>query len=108
MNSWINAIFLSLNFNKTYLQFRTKNDIDNILYTNYLNKIVANLPYTKFQGLLVGDIVLWNNHIDQFISKLNFACYAMRAVNATLSCNVIFSVRSFYHNLWNSILGKYR
>jgi predicted cation transporter len=34
---------------------------------------------------MVDDNLTWNNHIDQLISKLNSACYAMRAVNALLS-----------------------
>jgi hypothetical protein len=93
INSWFKANFLSLNFNKTYLQFQTKNYIDNILHINYLNKTIANVPYTKFLGL-VGDASLtWNNHIDQLISRLNSACYAIRAVNAMMSRKAL---RMFY------------
>jgi hypothetical protein len=36
-------------------------------------------------GLMVDDNLTWKNHIDQLISKLNSASYAIRAVNATLS-----------------------
>ena len=43
--SWFKAIFLLFIFNKTYyLQFGTKNCIDNTLDTNYLNKTIANVP----------------------------------------------------------------
>jgi hypothetical protein len=78
INLWFKANFLSLNFDKTYyLQFRTKNCIDNTLDINYLNK--------KFLGLMVDDKLTWNNDIDQLISKLSSACYAIRAVNAMLS-----------------------
>jgi len=38
-------------------------------------------PYTKFLGLVVDDTRTWDNHIDQLISRLNSACYAIRAVN---------------------------
>jgi hypothetical protein len=54
--SWFKAIFLLFNFNKTYyLQTGTKNCIDNRLDTNYLNKTIANVPYTKDLGLVVDD-----------------------------------------------------
>jgi hypothetical protein len=56
--SWFKANFLSFNFNKMYyLQFQTKNYIDNTLDTNYLNKTIANVPYTKYLGLVVDDTV---------------------------------------------------
>ena len=52
---------------------------------NCLNNNIANHPYPKFLGLMVDDNLTWNNHIDQLISKLNSACYAVRVVNALLS-----------------------
>jgi len=75
---WFKANFLSFNFNKTYyLQFQTKNYIDNTLDINYLNKNIAYRPYTKFPGLMVDDNLTWKNNINQLISKLKSACYAM-------------------------------
>ena len=54
--SWFKASFLSRNFNKMYyLQFCTENCIDTTLDTNYMNKTAANIPYTKFLGLMVDD-----------------------------------------------------
>jgi len=50
-----------------------------------LNKTVANVPYIKFLGLVVDDILIWDNHIGQLISRLNCACFAIRAVKAMLS-----------------------
>jgi len=47
-----------------------------------LNKNIANLPYTKFLGLLLVNNVTWKNHIDQLIYKLNSTCYAVRPVSA--------------------------
>ena len=86
INLWFKANFLSLKFTKTYyLPFQTKNYIDNTLDISYLNKNIANHPYTKFLFLMVDDNLTWNNHIDQFISKLNSACFTIRAVNAMLS-----------------------
>jgi len=47
---------------------------------NYLNKTIGNVPHTEFLGLVVDDTLTWDNHIDQLISRLNSACYAIRAV----------------------------
>jgi len=49
INSWFKANFLSLNLKKTfYLQFQRKYHINYTLDINYLNKPIANLPYTNF------------------------------------------------------------
>jgi len=49
----------------------------------------------------------WNNHIDQLISKLNSACYAIRAVNATLSRKGLRTYFSYVHSImsYGIILG---
>ena len=41
--------------------------------------------YTKFLGLLIDDTLTWDNHIDQLISRLNSACYSIRAIKSALS-----------------------
>jgi len=103
INLWFKANFLPLNFNKAYyLQFRTKNYIDNTLDINYLNKNIANHPCTKFLGLMVDDNLTWNNHIDQLISKLNSVCYEIRAVNAMLSRK---ELRMLYFSYVHSIIS---
>ena len=68
-----------------YLEFRTKNCIDTTLDINCFNKTIPNVPYTKFLGLVIDDTLTWENHIDHFISRLNPACYAVRAIKAMLS-----------------------
>jgi len=97
INSWFKANFLLFNLTKTYyLQFQTKNYIGNILDINYLNKPIANLSYTKFLGLVIDDTLIWNNYIDQLISRLNSACYAIRAVNAILSRKALWMLYFLY------------
>ena len=92
-----------LNFNKRYyLQFQTKHYIDNTLDVNYLNKIIANVPYTKFLDLEDEDTLTWDNHIDQLISRLNSACYAIRAVNALLSRKAL---RTLYFSYVHSTIS---
>ena len=101
--SLLKANFLLLNFNQTYyLQFRTKNYIDNTLDINYLNNTIANVPYTKFLGLLVDDTLTWDTHSDQLISRLNSASYATRAVNVMLSRK---TSRMLYFSYVHSIIS---
>jgi len=84
--SWFKVNFLLLNFNKTNnLEFKSKNCIDTTLDINYFNKSIANVPYTEFQDLVTDDTLTWDNHTDHLISRLNSACYAIRAVTAMLS-----------------------
>ena len=52
---------------------------------NNFNKNIANIPYTNFLCLLTDDTQTWDNHIDQLISILDSACYAITAVKAMLS-----------------------
>jgi hypothetical protein len=80
INSWFKANLLSLNINKTcFLHFRNKNNIDNTLMINYMNKTITNVLSVKFLVLQVGDTLSWDKHINQISSKLSSACYAVRA-----------------------------
>jgi hypothetical protein len=84
--SWFQANFLSLNFNKMYyLEFRTINCTDITLDVIHFNKFTANVTHTQFLGLVIDYTLTWNNHIDQFISRLNCACYTIKAAKAMLS-----------------------
>jgi len=42
-----------------YLEFRTKICIDTMLGINYFNTTIANVPYTKFLGLVIDDTLTW-------------------------------------------------
>jgi len=42
-----------------YLEFRTKICTDNMLDINYFTTTIANVPYTKFLGLVIGDTLTW-------------------------------------------------
>ena len=51
-------------------------------------------------------LLTWNNHIYQLISRLNSACYAIRAVNAMLSRKALGTLHfscSFYHIIFGVI-----
>jgi len=98
-----------LNFNKTYyLEFKTKNCIDTTLDINYFNTTIANVTYTKFLGLVIDDSLTWDNHIDQLIFRLNYACYAITAVKAVLSRKALKMLYFSYvhsHILWHIFGG---
>jgi len=51
---------------------------------------------------MVNDNLTWKKHIDQLISKLNSACYAIRAVNVTLSRELL---RMLYFLYVHSIMS---
>jgi len=51
---------------------------------------------------MVDDNLTWNNHTDQLISKLNSACYAIRAVNALFSRK---GLRMLYFSYVHSIIS---
>jgi len=77
-------------------------DRPHTLDIKYLNKSIANSLYSTFLGLMVDDNLTWKKHIDQFISKLNSACYAIRAVNVTLSKKAL---RMLYFSYIHSIIS---
>ena len=85
-----------------YLEFRTKICIDTMLDIDCFNTTIANVPYTKFLGLVVDDTLTWDNYIDQLISRLNSACYAIRAVKAMLSRKAL---RMLYFSYAHSIIS---
>ena len=98
-----------LNFNKTYyLEFKTKNCIDTTLDINYFNTTISNVTYTKFLVLVIDDSLTWDNHIDQLIFRLNYACYAITAVKAVLSRKALKMLYFSYvhsHILWHIFGG---
>ena len=54
--------------------------IHNIFDANCFNKIIVNIPYKNFPCLMTDDTLTWDNHIDQLISGLKSAYYAITAV----------------------------
>ena len=46
---------------------------------------IDHISSTKFQGLIIDEMLSWKNPINQLMSVLNSACFAVRAVNAITS-----------------------
>jgi len=56
-----------------------------MLDINYFDKTIASIPYTNFLCLVTDDKITYVNHIDQLISRLKSACYAILYVISMLS-----------------------
>jgi hypothetical protein len=80
-SNWFQSNLLSLNCDKThFLQLLTKkhNEIKIQIITS--NSIITNINSIKFLGLIIESTLSWKNHITGLTSKLNKACYAIRAI----------------------------
>jgi len=78
INDWFKINHLILNYNKTHsLQFNTKNSRDYDLKLNCQGHCVKSSSNTKFWGLIIDDSLSWKAHIDQMMSDLNMACFAI-------------------------------
>jgi len=59
-------------------------------------KHITKISSTKFLGLIIDKTLLWKNHIDQIMSKLRSACYAIKTVNVTMSQEILRMTYFFY------------
>jgi len=48
-------------------------------------KHIAKISSTKFLGLIIDKTLQWKHHIDQIMSKLSSACYAIKTVKVMMS-----------------------
>jgi hypothetical protein len=79
--NWFQSNLLSLNSNKThFLQFLTKKHNEMKIQIMASNSIITNINSTKFLGLTIDCTLSWGEHILGLSSKLNKACYAIRAI----------------------------
>jgi hypothetical protein len=82
VNEWFRNNLLSPNLDKTtYLQFRTKNSQipdSNIIL---LNNQITSSRNTTFLGLTIEETLSWKCHINQVLSRLSSACYALRLLH---------------------------
>jgi hypothetical protein len=101
LNNWFCSNCLSLSYNKSYfLQFCTKkqNKIDIQIIQS--NTILTNSNSTKFLGITLDNMLTWTEHIANLTTKLNKACFAIRAIKPYMSLSVLRSVYfSYFHSL---------
>ena len=100
---WFQSNLLALNYDKThFIQFQAKNqDLPKIQLATP-DTVITNVNSTKFLGIIIDGSLSWKEHISDLTSKLNKACYAIRAVKPLLSVHVL---RTIYFSYFHSIMS---
>ena len=100
-NNWFLCNLLTLNYNKThFLQFFVKkqNEIKIQIITS--NTILTNINSTKFLDLTIDSTPSWREHIAALTTKLNKACFAIRAIKHFMTLKVLKMVYfSYFHSI---------
>ena len=103
MKNWFQSNLLALNCDKThFLQFLTKKHIEITLKIFASNSVITNTNSTKFLGLIIDNTLSWRDHIVELTSKLNKACYAIRAIKPFMSLDVL---RMIYFSYVHSVMS---
>ena len=103
INDWFRGNSLSLNFDKTYfLQFRPKNIYEINIKISCDKKLIIETKNTKFLGIDIDCSLSWKNHIDQMMTELSRACYAIRYVKHFMSQETL---RTIYFSYFHSTLS---
>lgn len=69
--------------------------------TGYYSKQIVNTTCTKFLELTINNMLSWKSHIDQLMSKLSIACYAIRTIQLFKSQETL---RTIYFSYAHSIM----
>jgi len=56
------------------------------------NKLIKETQNTKFLGLAVDSSLSWKSHIDQMMTNLSRACYAVRCVQHFMSQDTLRTI----------------
>ena len=81
INAWFINNRLTLNFNKTqFLEFRTNHYSNDIIQSAYDIKGITSATEARFLGLTLDNTLSWKKHIEQVVSKMCSACYALRNI----------------------------
>jgi len=91
-----------LNFKRTtYFQFRKKNSQKLSSNIKLLNNQITNSTNTKFLGLTVEETLSWKCHINQILSRLCSACYAMNVITPLMLEDIL---KMIYYSYVHSII----
>jgi len=103
INNWFLSNLLIVNYNKThFLQFFTKKHKEIPLQILAGNSLLANINSTKFLGLTIDSRMSWKDHIMALTTKLNKACFAIRAMKPVLTLKVL---RMTYYSYFHSVMS---
>ena len=84
-----------------YLQFLTKNSQKLDLNITLMNNQITISTNTKFLGLNIEETLSWKGHIDQIMTMLSSACYALRIVTPLMPEDIL---KMIYYTYVHSIL----
>jgi hypothetical protein len=87
---------------KHFLQFLTKKTYWNKNADNFFQYNITNINSTKFLGLIIDNTLSWEYHITGLTSKLNKACYAIRAIKPLMSLEV---TKMIYYSYVHSVIS---
>jgi hypothetical protein len=84
------------------LQLLTKKHKEIKMQIIYSNTIITNINSTRFLGLIIDSSLSWKDHIIELTSKLNKACYAIRAIKPFMSLDVM---KMIYYSYVHSVIS---
>jgi hypothetical protein len=101
INNWFLSNLLTLNYNKThFVQFFVKKQNKIKIQITSSNTILTNINSTKFLGLTIDSTMSWKEHLAALTSKLNKACFAIRAIKPFMTRRVLKMVYfSYFHSI---------
>ena len=101
--NWFQSNLLTLNCDKThFLQFLTKKHNEIKMQIISSNTIITSINSTKFLGLITDSTLSWKDHIAGLTSKLNKACFAIRAIKPFMSLDVM---KMIYYSYVHSVIS---
>jgi hypothetical protein len=80
---------------------RTKNSQKLDSNITLLNNQIANSTNTKFLGLTIDETLSWKCHINQILSRLSSACYALKVITPLMSDDTL---KMIHHSYVHSII----
>jgi hypothetical protein len=95
----------------SFYSFSTKkqNEIKMQIMCN--KQVITDIHSTRFLGLTIDNTLSWKEHIVELTSKLNKACYAIKAIKLFVSRDVLKMTFSYVHSIMYviryCILGKF-
>jgi hypothetical protein len=78
LNNWFKRNIISLNLEKHYIHFLTKNTSSTFMQISEKNKKIPNIIYAKFLDLIIDNTLSWKNPIDQLNKANQAACLKLR------------------------------
>jgi hypothetical protein len=101
MSKWFAANGLSLNIDKKKaIKFNLSNSQEDSFHIPYKDKEIKQLTNIKFLGLESDQHLNWKTHVEQIISRLSSACYAVRSMFHFSSLDTIKMIYfAYFHSI---------